>query len=294
MSDSALSRPGTVAKSAVAKPAIPKPARAGTAGRKPLWRNYRDALLGIGTLTAFFAIWQLVYLGEVFPKYAFPSPIQVATALVEEALGGELWIHIGASLSRQVVGVGLAIGLGIPIGLLLGTSATARAALLPLFRLIYPIPGLAWVPLAILWFGIGFTSTVFTICLAGIWPIMFNTLAGVSTIGNQYNDVARVFLAPRGLYIRRILIPACLPFILAGARLTYGVGWRVIIGAEMISSIIGLGFMIDNSRWQMRPDVMIAGMAVIGFIGWTVEKWGFDRLERFTTEKWGMKTPAIS
>jgi len=283
MSDAVLSRLIAVGATASKAPSL-----------RRWFRSYRDALLGASTLALFFAVWQAVFALEVFPRYAFPSPLAVAVALAEEAIGGELWIHVGASLSRQIVGVALAMAFGIPLGLLLGTSATARACLLPLFRLIYPIPGLAWVPLAILWFGIGFTSTVFTIFLAGIWPILFNTLAGVSTIGTQYNDVSRVFLAPRSLYIRKILIPACLPFILAGARLTYGVGWRVIIGAEMISSIIGLGFMIDNSRWQMRPDVMIAGMAVIGFIGWTVEKWGFDRLERFTTEKWGMKAPAVS
>jgi len=187
------------------------------------------------------------------------------------------------------VGVFLAALFGIPAGLLLGASPGFRAAFLPLCRLIYPIPGIAWIPLAILWFGIGFKSTVFVIFFSGIWPILFNTMTGVATLDGQYTDVARVYLAPRMFYVRRVLIPGSLPFIIAGIRLTYGVGWRVIVGAEMISSITGLGFLIDDARWQLRPDIMVAGMITIALIGWVMENWAFDWLERVTIERWGMK-----
>ena len=95
-------------------------------------------------------------------------------------------------------------------------------------------------------------------------------------------------MAPRRLYVRKILIPGSLPFMLTGVRLTYGVGWRVIVGAEMISSISGLGYLIDDARWQLRPDVMVVGMIVIGLIGWSVEVWGFDWIERNTIERWGL------
>jgi ABC-type nitrate/sulfonate/bicarbonate transport system permease component len=174
--------------------------------------------------------------------------------------------------------------------LALGSSSTIRAAFLPLCRFLYPIPGFAWIPLAILWFGIGFTSTVFVIFFTGIWPIIFNTMVGVQTLSSQYTDVARVYLASRSFYTRRILIPGSLPFIIAGVRLTYGVGWRVIIGAEMISSIVGLGFLIDDARWQLRPDIMICGMITIAIISWGSENWLFDWIERRTIERWGMKT----
>jgi NitT/TauT family transport system permease protein len=93
-------------------------------------------------------------------------------------------------------------------------------------------------------------------------------------------------------YVRRILIPGSLPYIITGIRLTYGVGWRVIVGAEMISSITGLGFMIDDARWQLRPDIMVAGMITIALIGWVMENWAFDWLERITLERWGMKSAA--
>ena len=179
---------------------------------------------------------------------------------------------------------------GIPAGLALGASPTARAAFLPLCRLLYPIPGIAWIPLAILWFGVGFTSTVFVIFFSGIWSIMFNTMTGVQTLSGQYTDVAKVYLASRSLYTRRILIPGSLPYIITGMRLTYGVGWRVIVGAEMISSITGLGFLIDDARWQLRPDIMICGMITIAMIGWVSENWFFDWVEEKTLVRWGMRT----
>jgi ABC-type nitrate/sulfonate/bicarbonate transport system permease component len=251
-------------------------------------RVSRDTWLGAGTLVAFLVVWKLVHAVGLFPPWAFPAPEQVVTAFVETSRSGELLKNTWASVLRQIVGVALAALIGIPAGLLLGASRTFRAAFLPLCRLIYPIPGIAWIPMAILWFGIGFKSTVFVIFFTGLWPILFNTMAGVSTLQGQYTEVARVYLAPRLFYVRRILIPGSLPFIITGVRLTYGVGWRVIVGAEMISSITGLGFMIDDARWQLRPDVMVAGMITIAMIGWVMENWAFDWLERVTLERWGM------
>ena len=249
----------------------------------------RDTLLGATTIFGLLVIWELVYLFEVMPRWAFPSPFQVVGAFYELIMNGVLLENTVASVVRQFTGVILAAIFGIPAGLALGASPTVRAAFLPLCRMIYPIPGIAWIPLAILWFGVGFTSTVFVIFFTGIWPIIFNTMAGVQTLSGQYTDVARVYLAPRSLYTRRILIPGSLPFLIAGLRLTYGVGWRVIVGAEMISSIQGLGFLIDDARWQLRPDIMITGMITIAMIGWISENWFFDWVESKTIERWGMK-----
>lgn len=256
-----------------------------------IWFSY-ETILGVGTIFAFLLSWQLVYSLGLMPTWAFPSPLQVVNAFIELTANGVLLENTGWSVLRQFTGVLLAAILGIPIGLALGASPTARAAFLPICRLIYPIPGIAWIPLAILWFGIGFTSTVFVIFFSGIWPIIFNTMAGVQTLSGQYTDVARVYLANRSLYTRRILIPGSLPFILTGIRLTYGVGWRVIVGAEMISSIVGLGFLIDDARWQLRPDIMVTGMITIAMIGWVSENWLFDWIEKHTIEKWGMMSTA--
>jgi len=252
-------------------------------------RLSRETLLGGATLVGFVLAWKLVHVSGLFPPWAFPSPEQVVAAFVKTLRNGVLLKNTVASVERQLAGVFLAALLGIPAGLLLGASRTFRAAFLPLCRLVYPIPGIAWIPLAIQWFAIGFKSTVFVTFFSGIWPILFNTMAGVATLDGQYTDVARVYLAPRMFYVRRVLIPGSLPFIIAGIRLTYGVGWRVIVGAEMISSITGLGFLIDDARWQLRPDIMVAGMITIALIGWVMENWAFDWLERVTLERWGMK-----
>ncbi len=264
-----------------AAPAPPRPRR---------WVS-RDFLLGAGTLVAFLVVWKLVHLTRLFPPWAFPAPEQVATAFIGTVRNGELLKHTSASVGRQVVGVFLAAVVAVPAGVFLGSSRDFRAAFLPLCRMVYPIPGIAWIPLAILWFGIGFKSTVFVIFFSGVWPILFNTMTGVATLDGQYTDVARVYLAPRLFYVRQVLIPGSLPYIITGIRLTYGVGWRVIVGAEMISSITGLGFMIDDARWQLRPDIMVAGMITIAMIGWVMENWAFDWLERVTIERWGMKSP---
>lgn len=255
-------------------------------------RLSRDFVLGAVTLAAFLVLWKAIHWLRLFPPWAFPGPEQVVTAFVQTLRSGELLKNTWASVGRQLVGVALATIVGIPGGILLGASRDFRAALLPLCRMIYPIPGIAWIPLAILWFGIGFKSTVFVIFFTGVWPILFNTMTGVATLDGQYTDVARVYLAPRLFYVRRVLMPGSLPYIITGVRLTYGVGWRVIVGAEMISSITGLGFMIDDARWQLRPDVMVAGMITIAMIGWVMENWAFDWLERVTIERWGMKGAA--
>lgn len=263
-----------------------KPAESG----RPRRLVSRELLLGAGTLVAFLLAWKGIHLAALFPPWAFPSPEQVVMAFIGTLRNGELLRNTGASVGRQVVGVLLAAVVAVPAGVLLGSSRDFRAAFLPLCRMVYPIPGIAWIPLAILWFGIGFKSTVFVIFFSGLWPILFNTMTGVATLDGQYTDVARVYLAPRLFYVRRVLIPGSLPYIIAGVRLTYGVGWRVIVGAEMISSITGLGFMIDDARWQLRPDIMVAGMITIAMIGWVMENWAFDWLERVTLERWGMKS----
>ena len=221
------------------------------------------------------------------------SPSNRCAGLVELFSQGLLAKYIIASLFRVTWGFGLAVLTAIPAGLTIGWNRRLEMALNPLLQLLRPISPLAWIPISILWFGVGFNSTVFVIFFSGIWPIIFNTMAGVQTLSGQYTDVARVYLAPRTLYTRRILIPGSLPFIIAGLRLTYGVGWRVIVGAEMISSIIGLGFLIDNARWQLRPDIMVCGMITIAMIGWVSENWFFDWVERRTIDRWGMKANGV-
>lgn len=267
----------------------------GQRGKVPLHKKLseRDFLLGWGTILFALLLWEVVARSGVLPKWAFPSLVEVGRALGELTLDGTLFLHTGASLFRQITGVVLAGIAGVVLGVATGISPVLRAALMPLCRLLYPIPGIAWIPIAILWLGIGFKSTVFVVFFTGLWPTLFNTQAGILSLEAEYNDVAKVYLADRTFYIRHVVLPGALPFILTGLRLTYGVGWRVIVGAEIISSITGLGFMLDDARWQLRPDILVLGMAMIALIGWTFDRYLFGTLERATLQKWGMQSRSV-
>jgi ABC-type nitrate/sulfonate/bicarbonate transport system permease component len=158
----------------------------------------------------------------------------------------------------------------------------------PVLQLLYPIPGLAWVPLAILWLGIGVESIIFVIFFSSIWPLLFNTQAGIASINPVYRRAAMALGTSRWRTFTRVIIPAALPFVLSGLRLTYGTSWRVIVGAEILSARSGLGFMIDNARGLLRGEEVIAGMITIAILGYVFEKIAFDFLERATIRKWGM------
>lgn len=253
----------------------------------------RDNLLGWATIAAALLLWEFVARVGFFPKWAFPNIPQIVGAFFELLLDGTLFVNVGWSLTRQVTGVVLAGFVGVILGIVTGISPILRAALMPMCRLLYPIPGIAWIPLAILWFGIGFKSTVFVVFFTGLWPTFFNTQAGIMSLEAEYTDVAKVYLADRNFYIRHVVIPGSLPFIMTGFRLTYGVGWRVIVGAELISSITGLGFMIDDARWQLRPDILVMGMGVIALIGWSFDRYFFGALERATLQKWGIQSRSV-
>ena len=253
------------------------------------WENF----LGWGTIVVALLGWEGVARSGFLPQWAFPNLVEVVQAFFELLLDGTLFVNVGVSLLRQITGVILAGSAGVILGVLTGISPNLRAALVPLCRLLYPIPGIAWIPLAILWLGIGFKSTVFVVFFTGLWPTLFNTQAGILSLEAQYTDVAKVYLADRSFYIRHVVLPGSLPFILTGLRLTYGVGWRVIVGAELISSITGLGFMLDDARWQLRPDILVMGMGVIAVIGWSVDRYFFGTLERATLQKWGMQSRTV-
>jgi ABC-type nitrate/sulfonate/bicarbonate transport system permease component len=243
-------------------------------------------LLGALTPLGIVLVWWYLSANEIFPTYVLPGPVVVGQTLWRLIQSGEVWAQTRESFVRVLVGFAIAIVIGFPLGVALAVYPRTRDLLLPTVRFFYPIPGVAWVPLAILWFGLGFNALIFTIASSTVFPIIMTTFAGVVALDPTYHTVMQVFGTNRWLGFRRVLIPASLPFILAGLRLAYGVGWRVIISAEMIGATSGLGWMIDNARWQLRSDIVLAGMVVIGIIGLLVENVGFDLLERKTIGKW--------
>jgi NitT/TauT family transport system permease protein len=230
------------------------------------------------------AIWWIAIVRSDSP--IFPTPWQVVTGAWELVRDGTLLQHIEASLLRVGLGFGLAFLVAIPLGLWMGWVGGAFRTLNPLFQMLRPISPIAWIPVAILWFGVGDLSPVFLIFISSVFPMMVQTTAGVHTIDRRYLRAAANFGVSRRVLFRRVVIPAVLPEIIVGMRIGIGVAWLVVVAAEMIALHSGLGYLIMDSRNAgNRYDLVIASMIIIGVIGLMLD--GSTRLlERLKTVKW--------
>jgi len=217
----------------------------------------------------------------------FPTPRQVVAGVGELLRQGLLVKYVAASLFRVSSGYLLAVLIGIPCGLLLGWSALTLEAFNPIIQLLRPISPIAWIPVAILWFGVSDLAPIFLIFLASAFPIITATVAAVHNIPRVHLRAARNF-GLRGMALfRHVVFPAALPQILTGLRLALGIAWLVVVAAEMIAVNSGLGYLIIDSRNAgKRYDLVVAGMLMIGIIGL-----GLDilmrRLERLEELRWG-------
>ncbi len=217
-------------------------------------------------LAAIVALWWIVVAqsGSVI----FPSPLQVAAGTLELARDGTLWEHIGASLMRVATGFMLALMFALPLGLWMGRVDAAYRTLNPVFQILRPISPIAWIPIAILWFGVGDVAPVFLIFLASVFPMIVQTAAGVHAIEGRYLRAAENFGVSRAKLFRQVIVPAVLPEILIGMRIGLGVAWLVVVAAEMIVRRSGLGYLIMDARNAgNRYDLVVAAMIIIGLIG---------------------------
>jgi NitT/TauT family transport system permease protein len=229
------------------------------------------------------AWWAVVVLtGSV----VFPTPWQVVTGTIELVRDGTLWRHIGASLFRVGTGFGLAVLVAVPLGLWMGWVKGAYVTLNPLFQMLRPILPIAWIPIAILWFGVGNVSPIFLIFLSSVFPMIVQTTVGVHTIEKRYLRAAANFGVSRRTLFRQVVLPAVLPQVIVGMRIGLGVAWLVVVAAEMIALRSGLGYLIIDSRNAgNRYDLVIAGMIIIGLIGLLLDK-AMRRLEGLDMVRW--------
>jgi len=249
-----------------------------------LRKKAKDIVLPIALAALLIAVWWVVVVqtGSVI----FPTPAQVATAIVELARDGTLWDHIGASLFRVATGFLLAVVVAVPLGLMMGWFSTAYATLNPIFQILRPISPIAWIPLAILWFGVGDGSPIFLIFLAAVFPMIVQTASGVHTIERQYLRAARNFGVSRSKLLLHVVLPAVLPQIIVGMRVSLGVAWLVVVAAEMIALRSGLGYLIIDSRNAgNRYDLVVAAMIVIGVIGLLLDGM-MRKLEQLRSVRW--------
>lgn len=217
----------------------------------------------------------------------FPRPIEVARGIAELGRQGLLVKYIAASLFRVTWGFTLAVLVGVPLGLFMGWFSWAANALNPLVQALRPISPIAWIPIAILWFGISDAAPVFLIFLASVFPITVSAMAAVANIQPVYVRAARNFGLSRAQLFRRVIVPATLPQIITGLRIALGIAWLVVVAAEMIAVNSGLGYLIIDARNAgKRYDLVVAGMVMIGIIGLVLDLL-VRRLERFDEVRWG-------
>lgn len=235
---------------------------------------------------AFFAAaWWLAVL--VAETDIIPSPVEVAVALYHLAAKGLLFKYAVASLFRVTWGVAAAVILGVPIGLLLGWYSTFGKAFNPTMQILRPVSPLAWIPLAILWFGVGDGSAIFIIFVGSFFPMVLTGGTAARSILPTHINAGRNFGLSPWRFLSSVLLPASMPRLLAGVRLTLGIAWLVVVAAEMIAVNSGLGFLIADARNAgNRYDLIVAGMVSIGVIGLLIDT-VMRRLERLDSMRWG-------
>lgn len=241
----------------------------------------KQSLSSVAVIGFLMALWWL--LVEATGSIIFPTPWRVVAGTIELIQDGTLWDHIGASLFRVGTGFLLAVVVAVPLGLWMGWVRGAFNTLNPIFQILRPISPIAWIPIAILWFGVGNASPIYLIFISSLFPMIVQTTVGVHTIERRYLWAAENFGVSRYTLFGQVVIPATMPQLIVGMRIGLGVAWLVVVAAEMIALRSGLGYLIIDSRNAgNRYDLVIAGMIIIGLIGLLLD----DIMRRLEGLKW--------
>ncbi|EEV5576581.1 taurine ABC transporter permease TauC [Escherichia coli] len=251
------------------------------------WPLSRQVTLSIGTLAVLLTVWWAVAALQLISPLFLPPPQQVLAKLLTIAgpqgfMDATLWQHLAASLTRIVLALVAAVLIGIPVGIAMGLSPTVRGILDPIIELYRPVPPLAYLPLMVIWFGIGETSKILLIYLAIFAPVAMSALAGVKSAQQVRIRAAQSLGASRAQVLWFVILPGALPEILTGLRIGLGVGWSTLVAAELIAATLGLGFMVQSAGEFLATDVVLAGIAVIAIIAFLLEL-GLRALQRRLT-----------
>jgi NitT/TauT family transport system permease protein len=255
----------------------------------------RRALTSAGGAAAPFLtvaiLWQAFAMFGPFPPKLFPGVDKVIATFARLIVSGILPAHALATLGRLAVAFVLGGTAGVTVGMLMGRSRWAERLLLPIVSVGNPIPGLAYAPLFVIWFGLGNLPAILLVAFAAAFPIAVNTWSGVRAVKEIWIRAAQSMGAEEHQLFRSVVLPGALPYVLTGLRLGLARAWRVLIAVEMLTAVgFGLGWLIFGAREFLNTDVMLAGLAMIGIVGLVLEKLVFERLERYTVVRWGMLT----
>ena len=246
----------------------------------------RRAWLGLVAFMILLIAWEFLARFSGWSVNIFPDPVTVVTSLVELMVNGTLLRHTVASLYRVTAGFYLAIVFGIPLGILLGRIQTARSLINPVIQFLRPISPLAWIPLAMLWFGIGDRPAIFLIFLSSFFPLVVSTAIAVFNINPTFFQVAANFNFSRSETITKLIVPAIIPEVVTALRITVTIAWLVVVAAEMIAVQSGLGYLILDARNALRMDYVMVGMLIIGLIGLMLD-YLMRRLATIESTQWG-------
>jgi taurine transport system permease protein len=243
----------------------------------------RPATLSLISIAGLLLLWQLVTAAQWVAPLFLPPPLAVWHKLLQVAgpgfMDATLWQHAAASLSRVGLALALAVLTAIPLGFAMGLSPLLRGLLDPLVEFYRPVPPLAYLPLIVIWFGIGELSKVLLIALAIFAPLVIATAGGVRHVREAQLQAARSLGATRAQLLRQVVLPAALPEILTGLRVGLGVGWSTLVAAELVAATQGLGFMVQSAAQFLNTDIVVLGILVIAVIAFTLEL-GLRALQR--------------
>lgn len=253
---------------------------------EPYRHSHVNPWMGMVSFGILVVCWAALSHFSGWSANVFPSPWAVVSSMGELLVNGTLIRHTVASLYRVTVGFYLAMVVGIPLGILLGRLATARAFLNPVIHFLRPISPLAWIPLAMLWFGIGDQPAIFLIFLSSFFPLVVSTAIAVGKINPIYFQVAANFNFNRWETVTKVTVPAIVPEVVTALRITVTIAWLVVVAAEMIAVQSGLGYLVLDARNALRMDYVMDAMVMIGFIGLLLDFF-MRRVGRIGSASWG-------
>jgi NitT/TauT family transport system permease protein len=249
----------------------------------------RSYLRAAVTLACAAGLYEALARSGWFAPALMPTLPQVASALAGSLADGTMIGHTVSTLYRVLFGLALAIVAGLPIGILMGRFRPVENFVLPLASALMPIPSLAWVPVFILWFGLGNTVAILIVFYAALFPMLLNTWTGVRAVNPLWLRAAGSMGADENVLFWKVIIPGASPFIITGLRQAFLRAWIAVVGAEMLAaSDWGLGWIIFDAKEFLNTSLMLASLAVIGAIGFVFERLVFGSLERATVLRWGM------
>jgi NitT/TauT family transport system permease protein len=251
--------------------------------------RWRSVARNIFPFVVLGLLWEIVAWAGLFPPRLFPTLETVAHSFYALTVAGILPHHAIETLIRLLSGFALAGVFGVSIGILMGRSRLAEDIFLPLVSICAPIPGLAYTPLFLLWFGLGDFASILLVGFVSAFPVIFNSWTGVKAVKEIWVRSAQSMGADDRRMFTHVILPGALPYILTGLRLGLAQAWRVLVAVEMLAAVPwGLGWLIFGARKFLNTDAMLAGIVVIALIGLALEKLVFQKIENYTVVRWGM------